>query len=913
MTTPASASGEVITYLLTDVVGSTSLWDAEPETMATALARHDEVIEGAATESGGVVLHARGEGDSRFLVFPDARDAATVAIAVVRDLQAERWPTFRPLQVRVALHTVPNTGEHYGPELNWAVRLRGAAHPDEILLSATTAQALAGWVPPGGHLADLGGQRLLDAGLSEQVAQLCHPEITPESGLDVPRLSRRHNLPESTTAFVGRDRELTELRGLIAEMRLVTLTGTGGSGKTRLALALAADVGTDALDGVWFVELAPLSDPSLVPQAVAAAIGVRETPGQPLLQTLAATLGTRAVLLLLDNCEHLRAAAAGTARSLLEACSGLRVLATSREPLGVPGETVWNVPPLATPPSTETEPDEVGAYPAVALFVARANAATPDFALTAETCVPVGELCRRLDGIPLALELAAARLGQDSLATVTTSLRESLRHIGQSGSESRHQTLEATLSWSHELLTPPERALFRRLAVFAGGADTDAAETVGAGAPVQVDEVWDVLAALVDKSLVAALPQGEVTRYRMLETVREYARGRLEEAGESGAIHSCHLDWMLSVAEAAEPGLEGAPEFRASLQRMLEEQDNLRAALEWSQTAAWPVAGLQLVASAGVFWWAAGSLREGKAWVDAALGVQQLGDPRLRAKLLHEGGQFALGATEYQTAVARLEESVAWARRVGDPHIEARALSALAWALDEMGNWAAARTVWEEGLAVARRAGDDITAAQILHNMGYTASAAGDLSGGEHLLSEALDLARARGNDWQLAYTLSDLGVTVAARGDVARGLSLCEEALSLARHVGDAVALQASLGSVAELSAGRGDSRRARALWREALALASQSGNDLQVLECIEGLGQMAATADADVAVRLLAAVEAWRRSAGIPRPALRVELFERAVEAARAALGPSEFERAWASGMEISQEEAVRLAQRG
>lgn len=901
MTDRAIFPGEEVTYLLTDVAGSTAMWEASPDAMASSLARHDQIVAAAAAATGGAVLHPRGEGDSRFVVFTEPVAAAAAALAVVNDLQAEVWPESAPIVVRICLHTAPASDDHYGPEVNRAATLRSMAQPGQILLSATTAAALRGRVPPRCHVADLG----------DDVFQLCHPDLTPERSPQAHEAGGRRGLPEATTSLVGRDDDIAEVGALIERARLVTLTGIGGTGKTRLGLAVATQATASFPDGVSLVELASISDPALVPQAVAAAVGVREAPDRPLLETLAGALGTRVVLLVLDNCEHLRTAAAETARYLLEASPRLRVLATSREPLGLSGETTWLVPPLAAPPSGQADPDTIPSFAAAALFIDRAHGAQPDFVLTTETASLVAELCRRLDGIPLALELAAAQLDRRSLADVAGGIEDHLRLSGSNDNRDRHRTLEATLAWSHDLLSPSERALFRRLAVFSSGAHAQAAETVASGDPVVEDAVWDLLASLVDRSLVAAVVAGESTRYRMLETVRAYALERLEDAAEGHQARDRHLAWVLAVTEANEPGVEGRPEFPQALERMLAEDDNLRAALTWSRTPAWSPIGVRLVAAASQFWWAAGRLEEGRAWVRAALEAMDIVNPRIRAKLLQHAGQFALGYSDYREAIAHLRASADLARTAGDAHVEARSLSSLAWAIDEAGDYAGARPVWREGLAVARRAGDDIVAAQILHNMGYTASAAGNLSEGEELLSEALVLARACANDWQLAYTLSDLGNTVAARGDAPAGLALCQEALALARKVGDRPALMAALDNEAQLAFDAGETERAQALWREALTLAVESNLQLALFGSLDGVGQtLAMSGGAGAAVRLLAAADAIRRSSAVPRLGRKAAAYEQALDRTRAALGDAAFEEAWAAGRALSVDDAVRLA---
>src|SRR5262245_39588833 len=586
-----------VTFLFTDVEGSTRLWEQHPDQMRAALVEHDALIEFLTAQHGGHLVRPRGEGDSRFCVFARATEAVVAAAAIQRALHEESWPAETPLRVRLALHTGEadlRAGDYYGSAVNRCARLRAIAHGSQALLSMATEELVRDALPSGVALRDLGEHRLSDLARPEHVFQVVVPGVPaafpPLRSLD----TLPNNLPLQLTSFVGREREVAEVAGMLAAHRLITLTGVGGTGKTRLALQVAADALLAFSDGVWLVALDALRDPGLAPQAVALSIGVREERERPLLATLTDALKPKRLLLLLDNCEHLLDACARLADALLRACPHLTIVATSREALGIAGETVWRVPSLALPAVFAGQPlppvETLTRYEAVALFVDRAQAVQPRFALTRESAPAVVSVCALLDGIPLALELAAARVRALSVDQLLARLTDRFRLLtgGSRTALERHQTLRAAVDWSHALLTAPERVLFRRLAVFAGGWTLEAAEAVGpapdgpAGGLARED-VLDLLTRLVDQSLVdvvAEAPGAGPARYRLLETLRQYAQHKLVEAEEVAAVRGRHAAHYLALAEQAQPALHG-PEQLVWLDRLEEEHANLRGALAW--------------------------------------------------------------------------------------------------------------------------------------------------------------------------------------------------------------------------------------------------------------------------------------------------------------------------------------------
>jgi predicted ATPase/class 3 adenylate cyclase len=933
-----------VTFLFTDVAGSTRLWERHPEPMRRALARHDALIERLVARHGGAVVRPRGEGDSRFAVFPRATDAVVAAAAIQGALHAELWPPETPLRVRLALHTGEadlRDGDYYGSAVNRCARLRAIAHGGQALVSRATYDLTLDALPPGVALRDLGEQRLSDLARPEQVFQLVGPDVPadfpPLRSLD----ALPHNLPRQLTSFVGRERELQEVAALLGAHRLVTLTGPGGTGKTRLALQVAADLLDASPDGVFFVPLAPVADPALVVPTIATSLGLREFGARPLLDALRDYLGDKRLLLVLDNFEHVVDAAPAVA-TLLAGCPRLAVLVTSRAVLCLSGEHDYPVPPLALPDAAVTqalsrEPrantalavEQIAGAEAVRLFVVRARAARPDFALTPANAPAVAALCRRLDGLPLALELAAARTRllppPALLARLADAAGGPLRLLtgGPRDRPARQQTLRATIEWSYGLLTAHEQAVFRWLGVFAGGCTLEAAEAVCAAG-----DVLDGLGSLVDKSLLRLEePAAGEPRYLMLETLRELALERLEASGEAAATRQRHAAYFLGVAERADAAMRRAGQA-VGLARLEADHDNLRAALAWTLAeadAGAPVGAaeqaLRLAGALSFFWFLRGHLSEGRRWLTRALeraaGVGRethaaaAAPPRGLALALAGAGQLARSQGDYPEAERLIGESLAVCREQGDADGLAWGLSLLGIVARYRGDYGRSTALLEESVERYRATGDRFGRVWTLLNLGRTEAFRGNHERAAGLLAAGARGAQELGNPWGLARARTFQGQVAYARGEYRRAEAWFEESLALHRDApgrGDPWASALALAGLGNVARAQGDSGRAMACYAQSLAASRELGDREEIARCLEDVAALAgAQARPRRAARLLGAAVAIREEIGTPVAPFEREAYERQVAALRSTLGVRDFATAWASGRAMSLEQAV------
>jgi predicted ATPase/DNA-binding CsgD family transcriptional regulator len=732
------------------------------------------------------------------------------------------------------------------------------------------------------------------------------------------RSYQRHDLPVQRTRLVGREHELAAVRQALlrADGRLVTLTGAGGCGKTRLALAVAFDLLDSFADGVWLVELASLIGPKLVPQAVATTLGVREQPARLMLDTLVARLRTRQLLLVLDNCEHLVEACARLVDALLAGCPDLRLLATSREPLGIQGEITWRVPPLAVPSVEQlSTPGELARSAAVQLFVDRAQAAQPAFALTAENAPSIGQICRWLEGLPLGIELAAARLRALGVDQILQRLDTSLRVLVGSSrtAPDRQRTLKAALDWSHALLTPREQVLFRRLAVFAGGWSLEAAEAVCAGDEVEDAEVLELLSRLVDKSLVVMEEEHDRrARYRLLEPIRQYALERLLACGELEPVRRQHAAFFASVA--ADCDIVGGPRRQAVYDVLEREQDNMRAALRWCVEHGETEMGFRIASGHRNFWMIRSRFSEGRAWLDQLARLPQAqGMPALQAKLLCIALPLARRQADYAAAQA-VTEVLPLLRHAEEPWWLCRALNDLGIVALYRGEYGSAEAYFVEALAAARAAGDRVNEAGALNNLGWLACVQADYPAAHARTEEGLAVARGLGDSWLVSVALTILGLTLLQQGDLPASRRLYDEALMLRRQIGDAEGLARTLNGAGVLAAMERRYEEAWSVLSESLRLRHELGDRAGVAESLEGLAALAAAEGrADRALHLEGAAEGLRTAIGARLSPSGCAMLEAWLAPVRRVRGRAAVAQALAAGRAASLDDVLSLALAG
>lgn len=676
-----------VTFLFTDLVGSTRLWEQHPQAMPTAIARHDALLKEAITAHHGRIVKTTGDGIHAAFASPG--DALSAAIVAQKRIQAEGWGGIEPLRVRMGLHTGEShfrEGDYYGSTLNRAARIMSVGHGGQILLSAAIHALLEDQSSPPFQMLDLGEHRLKGLGKPEQIYQILHPDLPAQFPALLSLGTIPTNLPLQTTEFIGRERELESIKEIFAETRLLTLTGPGGTGKTRLALQTAAELLDQFPDGAFFVDLAPLTDAALFSSTIAEALNVRELKTEPILETLKRSVEQKTLLLVLDNFEHIVEAVPALGQ-LLSAGPQLKVLVTSRELLHISGEQLYPVPPLELPQlGKQISLQQLASYEAIQLFSSRARAANPAFRITAENAEYIAEICRRLDGLPLAIELAAARSRLFTPKKLLERLSDRLKILTGGGRDrhARQQTLRAAIDWSYDFLEPSEQKLFARLAVFSGGASFEAIEAV-CGADLDLD-ILDGLESLLDKSLIGQEEDFEgQPRIVMLETLQAYARERHQEFEDKQATLTAHAEWMLAFAEAGEEGLFGHS-ANLWIDRLKTEEGNLRVVLERCQSGRLdPETGVQLAGALRYYWEATGKLGEGITWLNAMLSISSELPAAVRAKALCGAGVLSYWRGDSQGAVF-CQQALDAGREIGDMVIVGEAQHFLAHAAQNQGD-----------------------------------------------------------------------------------------------------------------------------------------------------------------------------------------------------------------------------------
>ena len=904
---------ETLTFLFTDIEGSTALLGRlGDDDYARVLAGHHALIRSALAGHAGREIDT--QGDAFFAVFSSPRACVAAVLQMQQAFAAHGWPGGERVRVRMGVHcgeAARTATGLVGLEVHRAARVAAVGHGGQVLVSEAAAVLVRDGLPEGVALADLGVHRLKDLGRPEQIFQLTAAalpaQFPPLRSLGNPALA--NNLPAQLSTFIGRDREVAEVRALVESCRLVTLAGAGGAGKTRLGLQVAAELLDGSGDGVWLVELAAVTDGEAVAPAIYEALRLAVNPGRPVLEALMDALALQDVLIVLDNCEHLIGACAKTAEAILRRCPRVHLLATSREPLGIGGETIYRVPSLSLPGPGEAVPPAPGSFDAVALFADRARAHGVALAVDEQAGPLVVSVCRRLDGMPLAIELAAARLRSMSLGELAGRLDQRFRLLtgGSRTALARQQTLRAAVGWSYSLLTGAERVLLGRLSVFAGSFGLGAAEAVCGSGGLDVLDVAGLLGSLVDKSLVVAEPAGGTLRYRLLETIRLFAAERLAEAGEeeAAAVADAHGAHFLSVAETAAAYLTG-PEQGRWLTRLDADQANLRRAL---QHAAGRPDGTALVLRLGValdrYWVAHSQMQEAFGLLVPVLRRSDArADPALFGAALVIAARTACfidGATARQLA----EQAVQVARQLGDERLLSRALAALCAMCFFAGEPEAGRPFGQESVEWARRLGDDALLARSL--LGYLMTIEPARSG--QLFSEAIACTERSGDHLTNSILYDNASVTALQAGDVPAARAHLEAAAQAAQQIGrESATLPADLGYVLRAE---GDLDGARSAFQASLRIGRRNGNNWHMAMAILGLACLAGEAgDWDRAAALHGAAQAFRDRTGNPWQELEARDRRDSLDQARVHLGNEQLERAHAQGMALTPEKALDLA---
>jgi predicted ATPase/class 3 adenylate cyclase len=840
---PARLPEGRVTFLFTDVEGSTRLLEEHPSAYGAGIARHHELLEGAVESAGGVVFETIG--DAVYAAFPDPAGAVDAAREAQLALASEDWGPLGALRVRMGIHTgeVERRGSHYfGPALYRCARLTATAHGQQVVLSNATAELVDG----GGSLRDLGQHRLKDLAEPERVHQLVVPSLPSEFPPLRSAGGRPNNLPSDVKSFVGRRDELDRIHSLLVDegARVVTLTGAGGSGKTRLALRASEALLEPFKDGVFFVPLAPLADGSLVLPAIAQVLGVQDAAGRSQVDGLVTHLAGKQLLLVLDNFEHVTSAAPGLA-SVLEAAGDVSVLATSRVPLRIQGEHELQVEPLRTP-GVGASFDELSTAPAVQLFAQRAREIRADFAVTDSNGDSVGELCRRLDGLPLAIELAASRTRLLSPEAMLERVDERLELLtgGPADAPARQRTLRDTISWSYDLLGERERRLFARLSVFRGGASLPAAESVCGG-----DDVLDSLTILSEHSLVVTRwnELGE-PRFTLLETIAEFARERLAELGESEELARRHAAYFASFAEEVRPFLY--TDVRAPwLRRLADDRDNFRAALAWSCEADEASYGLRILGALWLWYWTA--FGEGLEWAKRVLALPSASGRTVeRARALFTGEICAAGAGDMPSMRLFSEEAFDICREVGD---DATLALALALGGGYPDDWERVKRNNIEAIEIAARTGDPWVAAWSKMISGVCAMLMQDMPLAREWSAEAMDEFAALGDSWSRASGSTSLAFALIQFGELDEARAAIDGSIATLVDVGDLKMANACAIAEAMIERFSGDTEASAVAYERALQLCVDAGDPANAPLCLEGLAAASAPTDPQRAARLL------------------------------------------------------------
>lgn len=914
-----------VTFLFTDIEGSTKLWERYPEAMKPALAKHDSNLREAIESNHGQIIKTTGDGVHA--VFSTALDGINAALGAQRNFEASKFleNSEVSLRVRMGLHTGEaelRDGDYYGQSLNRAARIMSIGHGGQILLSEVTAQVAREHLPVDTNLINLGKHHLKGLVQPEQIHQLAAPDLQKEFPALTSIGTATNNLPTQLTSFIGRERELREAKEKLKSARLLTLIGPGGTGKTRLSLQLAAEALPDFSDGVWLVEMAPLADPALILQTIASVLNVRAQMGMQLKDIVIDYLRAKNLLLILDNCEHLVEACAQMTDHFLHHAPNMKIIASSREALGIGGETVYRVPSLSLPNQAEASREALAGIASIQLFVERARAANPKFDLTEKNASSVAQICRRLDGIPLALELAAARVTVFPAEQIASRLDDRFKLLtgGSRTALPRQQTLRALIDWSYDMLSEDERALLRRLSVFAGGWVFEAAESI-----CNDLDVLNLLTQLVNKSLVTMDEEGDEPRYRLLETVRQYARDKLMEAGEAEQMRNRHLDYFVQLTEIAEQELLESTAL-TWVNRLEEEYDNLRAAFEWGMENN-VLAVLKMAYSLQYFWYRRGYETEGCKWVKEALErLQSLpaveGDPSISsgarermtvaAKAWQAMAFLASSQGDFSNAIAASRKCEELARQTGDKRLLATVLAFGASSkMMSGGDPAYANEVMDEVLSIAREADDPFALSMAYGMIGmHLLWNDPDPTKGNEYVSKGLALLKNTPHHFWQTMFLFGLGMMARFQGRFDEARERFTPLLAVFRDMGDQRRTNMIHSECAHMERLEGRHDKAESMYRETILEWQRLGHRAAVanqLECFAFIAKV--HEQPERAIKLLGAAEGLREIIKIPMSEMEQVEYDREEADLKVNLGEKEFTSLWAEGKSMTMEQAIQF----
>jgi predicted ATPase/class 3 adenylate cyclase len=927
-----------VTFLFTDIEGSTRLAQQFPEEQPVLLSRHNEILDQAIAAHHGFLFQTAG--DSYCVAFQNANDAVSAAIDAQRGLQAEAWSP-APIKVRMGIHTgkaeIQENNEYRGYlTLSHVQRLMSAAHGGQVLVSRGTSELIREGMPEGASLRDMGERRLKDMIHSEHIYQLVIAglpgDFPPIKTLDV----FHHNLPAQMTSFIGREKELKEVRQALDTYRLVTLTGSGGVGKSRLSLQAGMQCLGDFPDGVWLVELAAVTDPAIILPTILSIFHLREDTQRNPLDVLTDHLRDKTLLLLLDNCEHLIDVCAQVSASLLQSCSSLKIVASSREALGISGEYAYHVPSLHTPSTGNSIPlEQLAKVDSIRLFLERAVTAKPGFTLTRENASALVQICSRLDGIPLAIELAASRVKVLSPEQIAARLDDRFRLLtgGSRTALPRQQTLRATIDWSYSLLSDQEKALFRKLAVFVGGWTIEAAEAVCGyedtpayyfaakkGITVTRFDVLDLMTRLVDKSLIFMEDTAVGIRYHRLETIRQYSRERFFETDEVEKVMDRHLAYYVQFAEMVDEKLKGSDQVE-SQSRMAAEQDNLRAALDWGLNRN-PDSALRIAGSANLFWTASGYSAEGFGWTQKALdqvdrsplsaGTSEEQRLIARAKALRGLTRLYLSLGDNTKAKQAAEESVALYRQSRDRRGLAFALVVLAYPLEFLGLRVEAEAALQESYAIAQSEKDVYGICRSLNRLArVVVQLYHDPDLAQQYVEEALRLAREAGLRSQEAQASEILGFIAIHRNDYDTARERLQASMRLYDEIGSPFNVILEKSNLAHLERKLGNFTEALDYYRQTIPTFRDIGQTGAVAHQLECFGFIAlAQQQGEHALQLFAAASALREKSSTPMMPDEQVYFDEQLKRLHETMDLHTFNSIWSRGRDLKIDQAIELA---